>query len=175
MENKQYPIGKYAMPTEISDAQLTEWIEVLETLPANLRAMTSEMDDTQLDTPYRPEGWSVRQVVHHLADSHHNSYIRFKWALTEDNPTIKPYDQDAWAHLPDLNDMPVEWSLRHLEVVHHKLVRLLKSLPQKELSKTFVHPDGNKTYTLKQNVGQYAWHSMHHYTHVANLVKEKGW
>ncbi|KGO05411.1 MULTISPECIES: YfiT family bacillithiol transferase [Dokdonia] len=175
MEKLRYPIGKYSMPTDISNEKLTEWINILEVMPAQLRDMTSEMSDEQLNTPYRPEGWNVRQVVHHLADSHHNSYTRFKWALTEENPVIKPYDENAWTALPDLEGMPVEWSLRHLEVVHYKLVRLLRTLTDEQLSKTFIHPAGDKTYNLKQNVGQYAWHSMHHYMHIANLVKEKGW
>lgn len=175
MENLQYPIGKYAMPSEISETKLVEWIRILEELPAQLRAITSEMNDVQLDTPYRPDGWTVRQVVHHVADSHHNSYIRFKWALTEEHPTIKAYDQDGWAALPDIDGMHIEWSLRHIEVVHYKLVRLLRKLSDEQLSRTFFHPEANKTFTLKQNVGQYAWHSRHHYMHIANLVKNKGW
>lgn len=175
MENLQYPIGKYTMPNEISGTKLIEWICILEELPAQLRTITGEMNDEQLDTPYRPEGWTVRQVVHHVADSHHNSYMRFKWALTEDHPTIKVYNQERWAQLPDVEAMPLEWSLRHLEVIHYKLVRLLRKLSNEELSKTFFHPEANKIFTLKQNVGQYAWHSRHHYMHIANLIKNKGW
>ncbi|WP_299678820.1 YfiT family bacillithiol transferase [uncultured Dokdonia sp.] len=175
MEALKYPIGTFTPPDTISDEKLKEWITILEVLPAQLRDMVSEMKDEQLDTPYRPEGWTVRQVVHHVADSHHHSYIRFKWALTEDNPTIKPYLEKEWTNLPDLDGMPVEWSLRHLEAVHYKLVRLLRSLSDEQLERTFIHPDGNKTISLRQNVGQYAWHGMHHYMHIANLVKREGW
>lgn len=178
MENKallQYPIGKYSMPQEISDEKLKEWIMILEMMPAQLRDMVSEMNDSQLDTPYREEGWTIRQVVHHLADSHHHSYIRFKWALTEETPVIKPYLQDKWTDLPDLDGMPVEWSLRHLEVVHYKLVRLLRMMTSEQLDRSFIHPDGNIKISLRQNVGQYAWHSMHHYLHIKNLVDRKGW
>lgn len=175
MEKLQYPIGKFTVPSEISDNKLREWIHTLEVIPAQLRELTSTMSEEQLDTPYRPQGWTVRQVVHHLADSHHSSYMRFKWALTEDNPVIKPYDEKAWAELPDVDGMPIEWSLRHLEVIHYKLVRLLRSLNEEEFSRTFIHPDGNKIYNLKQNTGTYAWHSRHHYAHIVNLTKEKGW
>jgi hypothetical protein len=178
MENNaqlQYPIGTYSMPTAISEEKLKEWITILEMMPAQLRDMVSEMNDQQLDTPYRTDGWTIRQVVHHLADSHHHSYIRFKWALTEDIPVIKPYDEKKWTDLQDLTGMPVEWSLRHLEVVHYKLVRLLKTMTSEQFMRSFIHPVGDKTISLRQNVGQYAWHSMHHYMHIKNLVDRKGW
>ena len=175
MEALKYPIGTFTPPETISDEKLKEWITILEVLPAQLRDMVSEMKDEQLDTPYRPEGWTVRQVVHHVADSHHHSYIRFKWALTEDNPTIKPYLEKEWTNLPDLKGMPVEWSLKHLEAVHYKLVRLLRSLSDAQLERTFIHPDGNKTISSRQNVGRYAWHGMHHYMHIVNLVKRARW
>ena len=173
MEALKYPIGTFTPPETITDEKLKEWVTILEVLPAQLRDMVSEMDDTKLDTPYRPEGWTVRQVVHHIADSHHHSYVRFKWALTEDNPTIKPYLEKEWTNLSDLKGMPVEWSLRHLEAVHYKLVRMLRSLSDEQLERTFIHPDGNKTISLRQNVGQYAWHGMHHFMHIANLVKRE--
>ena len=178
MENTarlQYPIGKFKAPETISSEKLNEWTTILEMFPSQLRDMVSEMTEAQLDTHYRSEGWTVRQVVHHVADSHHNSYIRFKWALTEDNPTIKPYLQDKWAAQPDLKGMPVEWSLRHIEAVHYKLVRLVRALSDTELDRTFVHPDGNAVSSLRENVGRYAWHSMHHFMHIANLVKREGW
>ncbi len=175
IEKLKYPIGKFSMPVEISEKKLTEWITILEEIPAQLRDLVSEMSDNKLDVPYRPDGWTVRQVVHHLADSHHHSYSRFKWALTEDNPTIKPYDEKAWAQLVDVDGMPVEWSLRHIEAVHYKLVRLLRCMTPSQFEKTFVHPDGNKVITLRQNVGHYAWHSRHHFMHIKNLVEKEGW
>lgn len=175
LDRLQYPIGKFVAPEIITEEKLHEWITILEMFPSQLRDMVSEMSDTQLDKPYRPDGWTVRQVVHHVADSHHHSYIRFKWALTEDTPTIKPYVQNKWADLPDLAGMPVEWSLRHIEAVHYKLVRLLRAMSNQDFDKTFIHPDGDVVFTLRKNVGQYAWHSMHHYMHIANLVKREGW
>jgi len=171
----QYPVGKFIAPETITDEKLQEWITILEMFPAQLRDMVSEMSNAQLDTPYRTDGWTIRQVVHHVADSHLHSYIRFKWALTEDNPTIKPYLQDKWTDLPDLVGMPVEWSLRSIEAVHYKLVRLLQTMSTEDFDNTFVHPDGNVTFSLRKNVGQYAWHSMHHFMHIANLVKREGW
>lgn len=175
LSHLQYPIGHYSMPDHISDQKLEEWITILEVMPAQLRDLVSEMPDAQLDTPYRPQGWTIRQVVHHLADSHHHSYTRFKWALTEDTPVIKPYFEKEWTALPDLNGMPVEWSLRHLEVVHYKLVRLLKALSPQQWERRFIHPDGMKEINLRQNVGQYAWHSMHHYMHIKNTVLREKW
>lgn len=175
METLQYPIGKFQAPAQITKEHLIAWIDTLDQLPARLRALTKDLSDEQLDTPYRPEGWTVRQVVHHLADSHHNSYIRFKWALTEDNPVIKAYDEKAWTLLPDLEASPIEWSLRHLEVIHHKLVQLLKVMTEAHYKRTFTHPDGNKVVTLEENLGHYAWHSNHHYAHIENLVKRSNW
>jgi len=168
---EQYPIGVYDMPSEISQSTLQKWIKTLETFPAQLRDRVRDLNEKQLDTPYRDGGWTVRRVVHHLADSHHHSYIRFKWALTEDNPVIKPYDEKGWNDLPDLKDEPLEWSLKHLDVIHFKLVRLLKVMTDSDFDKTFVHPVGNKKITLRQNVGQYAWHSLHHFAHIENALK----
>ncbi len=175
MEHLKYPIGTFVMPKEISEETLHKWITTLEELPARLRFIIEPMSDEQLDTLYRPEGWSVRELVHHIADSHHHSYIRFKWALTEDNPTIKPYDENAWAKLPDIDGMSVEWSLKHIEIIHYKLVRLLKKLTNKELERTFVHPATGDTIALRQNIGIYAWHSEHHYMHIKNLIKREEW
>lgn len=169
----QYPIGKFIAPATITDQKLEEWITILEMFPPQLRDMVSDMKDAQLDTPYRPEGWTVRQVVHHIADSHQHFYIRFKWALTEDNPIIKPYLQEEWAKQPDLKGMPVEWSLRLIEAIHYKLVRLLRGMSSEDFKRTFVHPNDNIMVALDKNVGIYAWHSMHHYMHIANLVKRE--
>ena len=171
----QYPIGKFSMPTQISDKQLQEWVTTLEVFPARLRAMVGEMTDQQLDTSYREGGWTVRQLVHHISDSHHHSYTRFKWALTEDNPLIKPYLEKEWAELEDAKFTPIEWSLKHIEVVHFKLVRLLRSMTDEQFEQTFRHPEGESAINLRQNTGHYAWHSMHHYTHIKNLVDRSEW
>lgn len=175
MEQLRYPIGKFQAPTTISKEHLREWITVLEHLPQRLQDLVAPLSEAQLETPYRPEGWTVRQLVHHISDSHHNSYMRFKWALTEDKPVIKPYDEKAWAELFDTRTAPIQMSLDHLKAVHAKLVYLLKGLSQSELQRKFVHPDGNVETTLEENIGRYAWHSNHHYAHIANLIKREGW
>lgn len=174
-EKLKYPIGKYEIPTKITDEQLTEWIQILEDLPHKFEALVANLNDEQLDTPYRPGGWTVRQVVHHVSDSHHHSYIRFKWALTENNPIIKPYFEKEWANLFDTQTAPIEMSLKHLKAMHFKLVYLLKGLSEEQLNRTFTHPDGNEVTTLKENVGRYAWHGSHHFAHIKNLLDNKDW
>jgi len=175
LEYLRYPIGKFKKPETISDDQIKEWISVLEHLPGKLRDLVSPLNDTQLDTSYRPGGWTVRQVVHHVSDSHHHSYIRFKWALTEDRPVIKPYDEQEWANLFDTKTAPIQMSLDHLKAVHYKLVYLLKGLTKDQLNRSFIHPDGNDEVFLKQNIGIYAWHGSHHYAHIDHLLKRNGW
>lgn len=175
LEQLRYPIGKFEVPSTITKEQLKEWISVLEHLPQSLYDLVAPLSNIQLETPYRPGGWTVRQLVHHISDSHHNSYIRFKWALTEDNPVIKPYDEKAWANLFDTKTAPIQMSLDHLKAVHAKLVYLLKGLSADDLQRKFIHPDGNAESTLEVNIGRYAWHSNHHYAHIANLAQREGW
>ncbi|MGB1308490.1 MAG: YfiT family bacillithiol transferase, partial [Oceanihabitans sp.] len=162
-------------PKNISNNQIQEWIEVLEQFPNRLEKLVSNLSEQQLDTPYRKEGWTIRQVVHHLADSHHHSYIRFKWALTEEKPVIKYYFEQLWAELEDAKKAPIQLSILHLKAVHAKLVYLLKSLNDSDLSKSFIHPEHNEEVVLKQNIGIYAWHSQHHYAHIYNLLTLKNW
>ncbi|TAI49427.1 YfiT family bacillithiol transferase [Flagellimonas allohymeniacidonis] len=175
LEQLRYPIGKYEIPEPITENHLTEWIDILEHLPSRLEAMVTPLSEGQLETPYRPEGWTVRQLVHHISDSHHHSYIRFKWALTEDNPLIKPYLEKEWSKLFDAKTAPIQMSLDHLKAVHAKLVHLLKGLSTEELQRTFRHPEDNSQSTLAENVGRYAWHGSHHFAHIENLIKRKGW
>lgn len=175
LEALRYPIGKFNAPARITAADLKNWIAVLEALPSRLQELVQKLEDHQLDTPYRPGGWTIRQVVHHLADSHHNSYIRFKWGLTEDNPTIKPYLEKEWAQLFDTKTAPIALSLDHLKAVHAKLVYLLKGLSAAQLQRTFTHPEGQVKTSLAENIGRYAWHSNHHYAHIQNLLAAKGW
>ncbi|MBO0329266.1 YfiT family bacillithiol transferase [[Muricauda] lutisoli] len=175
LEQLRYPIGKFEIPETITRADLEEWISILETLPQRLTNLVTPLSEEQLETPYRPNGWTVRQLVHHISDSHHNSYIRFKWGLTEDRPYIKAYDEKAWAALFDTRVAPIQMSLDHLSAVHTKLVYLLKGLSEKDLERSFIHPDGNNETTLKENIARYAWHSNHHFAHIANLIKRKGW
>ena len=175
LEKLRYPIGKFVAPENIAKETIKEWILVLEELPTRLEAMVTKLTAQQLETPYRPQGWTVRQLVHHIADSHHNSYIRFKWGLTEDTPVIKPYLEKEWSALFDAKTAPIQLSLDHLKAVHAKLVYLLKGLSDEDLQRSFIHPDGNEATTLAINIGRYAWHSKHHYAHISNLIERKGW
>ncbi|MCH2488505.1 MAG: putative metal-dependent hydrolase [Flavobacteriales bacterium] len=172
IEHLQYPIGKFEMPETVSEAQLKEAITILEIFPEKLKELMRTYDQNKLDSPYRPGGWTVRQVVHHIADSHHHSYNRFKWAITEDNPLIKAYDEKRWAETEDCRTSPIAWSLTHIEVVHQKLVQFLRTLSATDWDRTYRHPESKKTFTLKQSALLYAWHSMHHYSHIANTTKE---
>ena len=171
----KYPIGKFNIPSSITKNQIEDWISILEHFPNRLENLVKNLTDKQLDTVYRPDGWTVRQVVHHVSDSHHHSYSRFKWALTEDNPVIKAYYEDRWAELMDSKTAPIEMSIQHIKAIHFKLVYLLKSLSEADLNKTFVHPETNKEVALKHNIGIYAWHSNHHYAHIENLLKRNQW
>ena len=175
LEKLKYPIGQFYCPDEITTVVINQWISALEELPEKLEKNVSYLSAAQLNTPYRPGGWTVRQLIHHIADSHHNSYIRFKWALTEDNPTIKAYDEKAWSTLFDATEAPIEMSLLHIKAVHQKLVYLLKGLSTAQLNRTFVHPEGNTVTSLKENIGRYAWHGNHHLAHLTSLIKRKGW
>ena len=171
----KYPIGQFKCPEQITEAHVETWIDVLESFPLRLASLVLSLEDNQLDTPYRPEGWTIRQVVHHVADSHHHSYIRFKWALTEAKPVIKYYYEHLWAELPDAKYAPIKMSLDHLSAVHNKLVYLLKNLNEEDLNKSFIHPEHNEEVVLKKNIGIYAWHCNHHYSHIENLMLREGW
>lgn len=175
LEQLRYPIGTYDIPDTITEKHREEWIGILEHLPQRLEDMVTPLSKEQLETPYRPSGWTVRQLVHHISDSHHHSYIRFKWALTEDNPMIKPYFEKEWSKLFDAQSAPIQMSLDHLKAVHAKLVYLLKGLDEKQLERKFTHPDGNEETTLDENIGRYAWHGSHHFAHIENLIKREGW
>ena len=174
-EELRYPIGKFEVPSAISKEQVSEWIAILEHYPNKLELLVKELSTTQLETPYRPDGWTVRQVIHHVADSHHNSYIRFKWALTEETPAIKLYLEKKWAELFDTRTAPIELSLNHLRAVHAKLVYLLKGLSSSDLKRGFIHPESKQITTLEENIGRYAWHGNHHYNHIKNLSQREGW
>lgn len=175
IEHLKYPIGQFNCPEEITPSHLSTWIQTLEDFPKDLAHLVEHLTDEQLDTPYRQGGWTVRQVVHHVSDSHHHSYIRFKWALTEDKPVIKYYYEQFWAELPDAKHAPIQMSLDHLSAVHYKLVYLLKTLSEDDLNKSFIHPEHNEEVVLKKNIGIYAWHSKHHYAHIKNLLERNGW
>ena len=175
LEHLKYPIGRASIPKTISHEQIKEWITVLEDFPLQLTNLVINLSNEQLDTPYRSEGWTIRQVIHHLADSHHNSYTRFKWALTEDKPVIKAYHEDRWAELHDSKSAPILLSLNALTALHAKWVYFLRILSHKELKQVFIHPDGHEEVSLAENIGIYAWHSKHHYAHIYNLKQRMGW
>ena len=166
----KYPIGKYNPPSVISENQIAEWIDEIETFPTRLKHVISDITESQLDTLYRPEGWTVRQLIHHIPDSHVNCYIRFKWALTEDRTTIKPYNEAAWAVLPDTYNKPVDDSIEFLTVVHKKLTNLFRELTSEQLKRTFIHPEYGIEVPLDWNIGQYAWHGNHHLAHIKLVI-----
>jgi len=172
LEQLRHPIGRYQPPDKITQEQRTEWIRTLAELPFNLRKAIDGLTDAQLDTPYRPGGWTVRQLIHHLADSHMNSYVRFRLALTEDAPTIKPYDEAKWAELTDAASGPIQPSLQLLESLHSRLVSLLESFSEADYARTFVHPERGNV-RLDWNLGLYAWHSLHHVAHIAGLRRRE--
>lgn len=174
MDDLRYPIGTYNPPDEITPEIASNWIDQIATAPENLRAAVHGLTEAQLDTPYRPGGWTVRQVVHHVGDSHMNSLVRFKWALTEDNPTIKAYNEKRWAELADYREVPVDTSLTFLEALHVRLVTLLRSLGPDELARPFMHPDSGP-WTIGKLMGLYAWHGRHHVAHITALKEREGW
>lgn len=175
IEKLKYPIGKFELPEIISDAIFREWVSILSIFPSKLKEAVQHLNDEQLNTSYRPGGWTIRQVVHHCADSHMNSLIRLKLALTEEQPVIKPYDENSWAELTDTKEMSVIPSLSILEGVHAKWVFLLNSLKDEERQKTFLHPEQGKTFRIDEVTGMYAWHSMHHLAHITEVIKRHEW
>ncbi|MET4106370.1 YfiT family bacillithiol transferase [Hymenobacter sp. UYP22] len=172
----RYPIGHAVLPDETLDrGARTAYMAQIATLPDQVRAAVAGLTPEQLDTPYRPNGWTVRQLVHHLPDSHLNAYTRFRLALTEDNPTIKPYDEAAWAELPDVAATPPAVSLALLEALHIRWVKLLRGMEEAQWQRTYFHPESKRTFTLDQVLVLYAWHGRHHLAHIANLVHREGW
>jgi hypothetical protein len=170
----RYPIGRFDYATPGDSAKRSEAVAAIEQLPAQLRAAVAGLSDAQLDTPYRPDGWTVRQVVHHLADSHMNGLIRTKLALTEDVPTIKPYDENAWAAHPDMR-LPIAVSLGIIEGLHARWTVLWRSLRDGDFARQFSHPELGRALTLDTQLQSYAWHSRHHVAHITRLRQREGW
>ncbi|CAG9609965.1 YfiT family bacillithiol transferase [Pseudoneobacillus rhizosphaerae] len=169
----RYPVGHFKIEGEITTELISNWIAEIENAPRLLREAVRDLQDYQLNTPYRPGGWTVRQVVHHLPDSHLNSYIRLKLALTEEKPVIKPYKEDKWAELPD-SKLPVEVSLQLMEAIHSRWVSILNTLSPSELEKTFYHPESGEN-SIASMIALYAWHSRHHIAHITSLRNRLGW
>ena len=171
----RYPIGKFEMPATVSDAMRKQWIDEIADTPGLLRAAVRGLNAEQLDTPYREGGWNPRQVVHHLSDSHVNAYCRTKFALTETNPTIKPYDENAWSELEDVKIVPIETSLTLLDALHSRWVALLRTLGAKDWARTFFHPEKQATQTLDRLLALYAWHGKSHTAHITSLRARMKW
>ena len=174
LEELRYPVGRLEMRPELSPAERAGCVDTVAALPDALRAEVAGLDDERLDTPYRPGGWTVRQVVHHLPDSHMNSYVRFKLAVTEDEPTITTYEEAQWAEMPDAKNGPVELSLQLLEALHDRWIAFLRTLDDAGWRRTFIHPELGKM-TLEQLVQVYCWHSRHHLAHITRLKERMGW
>ena len=173
MEEERYPVGEFRFDGDFTSDVIQGWIDEIEKLPSLLREAVNDLSEDQLDTPYRSGGWTIRQVIHHLADSHMNAYIRLKLALTEEHPVIKPYHEGKWAELPDSN-LPITCSLSLIESLHVRWVTILNSLTPDERERTFMHPDSGQI-AVEEYIGTYAWHSRHHLAHITSLCSRKGW
>ncbi len=174
MSDLRYPIGKFQMPKVVSPEERAGYVESIARLPKDIRSAVAGLSDAQLDMPYRPGGWTVRQVVHHLPDSHVNSYVRFKLALTEDTPTIRPYMEERWAELPEAKSGPIDLSLNLLDTLHHRWSVFLQAFTSDDYARTLVHPELG-VFRLEQLLALYAWHGKHHVAHVTELRKREGW
>lgn len=174
IEELKYPIGKLVTPPVIDQTLIRQLISEVEQLPTKMKAAVHDLTDHQLDTPYRPDGWTLRQVVHHCADSHMNALIRLKLALTEDNPTIKPYAEALWAELPDAQ-LPISHSLKILEGVHVRWTTLMKTMQPEQWDRSYTHPQYQKVFSMKDFLVLYAWHGNHHLAHITQLKKRMNW
>ncbi|GKU79159.1 YfiT family bacillithiol transferase [Paenibacillus sp. L3-i20] len=171
----RFPIGTFDYNSVIDLEQRKLWIDQIAELPTKLIEAVVGLTEEQLRTPYREGGWNIKQVIHHIADSHMNSYIRFKLALTEQNPTIRPYFEDRWAELSDTFDEPIETSLKLLEVLHRRWVTLLTTMTDEQFERTFFHPESKEIISLNTNLGVYCWHGRHHLAHITSLRERLGW
>ena len=171
----RYPVGKFDWNAPIGEADFPRFIAEIAETPGALRSAVAGLSRDQLETRYRPGGWTVKQVVHHVPDSHMNAYCRFKLALTEDEPTIKPYDEAKWAELPDSQRVPIEVSLDLLDSLHQRWVALLRSMDNADFNRGFRHPERGNVLILSQVLAMYAWHGRHHVAHITSLRKREGW
>jgi hypothetical protein len=174
-ESNIYPIGKFVEPEKITQNDILQAIISFDALPEQLKEFCDELNDEQLFTPYRENGWTIAQVIHHIADSHTNMYIRFKLALTTDNPTILSYDENKWAALPDAQEPDVNESLYIIHGINHRLVKLLRYMEDVDFKKTYFHPQYQKTVSLYQVTLMYAWHGDHHFAQIKHFAEKQGW
>ncbi len=170
MQNLKYPIGEYSYPENVDAEQIKLWINSLENFPQQLITVTSKLTDVQLAVQYRPGGWTVRQVIHHVADSHVNAYMRIKLTLTEDNPVVRPYNEEVWAELPEAKNGDIEMSIQIIKAIHHRLTITLRALDSADFDRKYTHPAVNKQLTLGYLVGNYAWHGQHHLAHILSTL-----
>lgn len=174
-QDLRYPIGRFQRNEHYSVDEVKSNIQIISALPSKFMNLLGGWDDEKLDTPYRPDGWTIRQLVHHMADSHMNAYVRFRLALTEDAPTIKPYKENLWAELPDAKSAQVELSLQLLKYIHLRWVLLMNSMDEADLARTYVHPETGRIYPLSEVIALYAWHSEHHYQQAFALGQRNHW
>jgi hypothetical protein len=175
LEQLRYPVGRHTTPKNYTQENLKEWINVIEALPGWMDLCVENLDEEQLQTPYRPDGWTIIEVVHHVADSHMNAYIRLKLGLTEDNPSIKPYAEAEWAKLADVDTVPVNVSNTLLHALHRRWVAVLKNMKDTDWERTVYHPEKERNLTLWELTALYAWHSRHHMEHIRQLRQRMGW
>ena len=173
LEALKYPIGKFQWPDEPSMEDIRGWIHEIELFPEQLSQVVTQLSPERYQSPYRPDGWTVQQLVHHIADSHLNSYIRFKWALTEEAPTIKAYNEKTWADTPEIEQTPIQVSVDLLKALHKRWVFLLRQMQASDWNKTFIHPESGKVYSLGATAGLYAWHGKHHLAHITRLMEQQ--
>lgn len=174
LEKLKYPIGKWVSPTTVRNEDVRVWTEVISNFAFKMNDLISNLNEDQLNWKYRPEGWTIKQVVHHCADSHMNSFIRYKLALTEDSPTIKPYKEGDWANLPDTLDAHISDSLKILNGLHNRWSVLLKSLSEEDLKREYVHPESRRKFSLAECTSLYSWHCDHHFKHVQQALEYEG-
>ncbi|MCL4111458.1 UNVERIFIED_CONTAM: hypothetical protein GTU68_020732 [Idotea baltica] len=176
LENLKYPTGRFKSQLYYSfDKHTQVHIAQIQSLPQRLKSVVENLSEEQLNTPYRPDGWTVRQLIHHIVDSHINSYVRYRWALTEDTPIIKAYDEKSWAQLPDAQEAPIALSLHLLEALHARWSALLTAMSEEDFQKKLAHPDWEKNLSLSLMTHLYSWHGNHHLAHVTSLIERKGW
>ncbi len=175
LELLKYPIGRYTTPAAYTTDDIRQWINSIRALPMLMDACIENMDVYQLETPYRNGGWTVQQVVHHVADSHMNAYIRLKLALTEDNPTIAPYKEELWAEMADTKTVPVNTSVTLLHAVHRRMLAILENMQEADWQRTYYHPQYKRTFPVWEMVALYAWHGKHHAAHISRLRERMGW
>ncbi len=174
-DDLRYPTGKFTFDADVTPDKRATSIATIREAPASFRQAVHGLTEPQLNTPYRPDGWTVRQVVHHVPESHMNAYIRFKLAITEDKPTVKPYSEDAWSKLPDVTREPVDTSLTLLDALHKRWVTLLETMKPEQFARTVFHPEYKREMSLDYLLQMYAWHCGHHAAHITTLCTRKGW